>query len=428
VPGAVRSPARTTGRHRAAAPGTGLVSVLTVLVAVDYADRNALGAVAPELKDDLGLSVADLGYLGASFGVVGGVATLAAGALIDRVPRLRLLAGSALAWSVAMLACGVANGLLWLLVARGALAVVLATVGPAYPSLIGDGVPAARRTRALGSIAVGQLLGGVLGIALGAACVALLSWRWAFLLLAVPGVLLVGSLLRMSEPERQGHEADRLVGLEAVLRRLLHTPTAVLVILSASVGSYYLAGASAFSTLFAVEHYDVSTPVADLALLALALGAVGGIVVGSRMSDALSTSGRGSVRLSRAALAYVLTALLWLPALFVTSLAVALPFLVLGSAALAATIPTLDAVRIDVVPPGLRGRTEAVRTLVRAVAEGGAPLVFGLITQAVGDDDRGLQLSFLVALPTLVAAAVLLRVAVSRYDADRARVVATDRA
>ncbi len=402
-----------------------VVTVLTVVVVVDYADRAALGAVAPALKDDLGLDVAELGYLGAAFGLVGGLATLVAGALVDRVPRLRLLALSALAWSVAMVATGSAESLGWLLVARGALAVVLATVGPAYPSLVGDAVPPAERGRALGLIGSGQLLGGAIGVGLGALCVSLLSWRWTFWLLALPGLGLVVWLLRTPEPERRGSLADQQVSMSQVARRLWATPTALWVLLAGSVGSYYLASASAFSTLFAVAHYDVSTAVADLALVALGVGAVLGIALGSRTSDRLSLEGRESTRLVRAGQGYLLTAVLWLPALLVTSLAAALPFLVLGSAALAATLPTLDAVRIDVVPAGLRGRTEAVRTLVRAVAEGGAPLVFGLVARGVGEDDRGLQVAFLTALPALVAAGGVLLLARRSYDVDRSRLLAT---
>lgn len=99
----------------------------------------------------------------------------------------------------------------------------------------------------------------------------------------------------------------------------------------------------------------------------------------------------------------------------------ALPFLLVGSAAIAATIPVLDAVRIDVLAPGVRGRSEAVRTVARALAEGGAPFLFGIIVHLVGSDDRGLQLSFLTALPALATASVLLLWARHSFDADRAR-------
>lgn len=415
-------------RRRGAQPlARSVVGALTVLVVLDYADRSALGAVAPALRDDLGLSLSELGLLGAAFGLVGGFATLVAGALVDTVPRMRMLAGSALTWSVAMVATGAAQTLLWLLLARACLAVVLATVGPAYPSLIGDAVPAEARGRALGLVNAGQLVGGGIGVGLGALAVAFLSWRWVFFALAVPALVLAPRLAATPEPTRKGTSADAAVPFRAVARRLWHTPTVVLVLLAASTGSYYLAGASAFATVFAVARYSVSVPVADLALVALGIGALCGLVLGSRRSDALSASGRGAARLTWTAAGYLLTAAAWLPALLVHSLLTALPFLVLGSAALAATIPALDAVRIDLVLPGMRGRAEAVRTVARALAEGGAPLVFGVVAAHHGGDDEGLQLAFLLTLPGLVATAGLLLLARRFHDRDRAPVQARER-
>ncbi len=403
-----------------------LVTLLSVIVAVDYADRSALGAVAPDLKSDLGISTVQLGILGGSFGLVGGLSTLIAGAFVDRVPRLRLLGFSALAWSLAMLATGVAQNFVWLLVARSALAVVLATVGPAYPSVVGDLFTPEQRTVAFGRIAVGQLAGSAVGVGVAALAVALLDWRAAFLVLAVPGLLIAVRLFRTPEPPRRGLGHDEVVGWRDVVGVTRRTPTVLWVLLSGSIGAYYLAGASAFSVLFAVAHYDVSNLVADVALLAIGVGAVLGIVVGSRISDALSREGRASVRLQRAALAYLVAAVAWLPALLVTNIWLAVPFLTVGGGALAATIPVMDAVRIDTVVPGMRGRVEAIRTLLKAFVEGAAPLAFGLITGAVGNDDQGLQLAFLVALPSLLLAGVFLRAAAGTYDRDRARVLAMD--
>jgi predicted MFS family arabinose efflux permease len=397
-----------------------VVTLLSVLVAIDYADRTSLGAIAPDLRDDLGISAAELGLVGGAFSVVGGLAALIAGALVDRVPRLRLLGFSALAWSVAMLATGVAQNLLWLLLARASLGIVLATVGPAYPSLVGDVETEDRRSVALGRIAIGQLLGGAAGIALGAASVHFLDWRATFLVLAAPAVVVAVLLLRTAEPMRTEHHDDQ-PPWGAVVRLLLHTPTVLAVLLSASVGNYYLAGSNLYAVSFAKAHYGVSTAVADIAILVLGAGAVLGIVWGSRLSDRLVALGAPAARLRRCAQAYVVTALAWLPALLVPQLLVALPFLVVGSAALAATLPVLDAVRVDLIPAPMRGRAEAVRTVLRAGVEGLAPLLFGVITDVIGNDDRGLQVSFLTALPSIVAAGWLLQRASHTYDADAAR-------
>ena len=55
----------------------------------------------------------------------------------------------------------------------------------------------------------------------------------------------------------------------------------------------------------------------------------------------------------------------------------ALWFDVAGAALLSAANPPLDAARLDIMPAGLWGRAESVRTFVRSLAQALAPLLFG---------------------------------------------------
>ena len=115
-----------------ARPGT-LVTLLTLVMTIDYADRTVLSAMGPTIKRVFSLSNTRYGLLSAVLGIVGALATLPAGALVDRVRRTRLLAGSVGAWPLAMLATGAATSFSMLLGSRMVLAVVAATVGPAFP-------------------------------------------------------------------------------------------------------------------------------------------------------------------------------------------------------------------------------------------------------------------------------------------------------
>ena len=65
-----------------------------------------------------------------------------------------------------------------------------------------------------------------------------------------------------------------------------------------------------------------------------------------------------------------------------TSLAVALPFLALAGCPDAAPIAPLEAARLDVVHPQLRGRAESARMIARVVAQAAAPLLFGLLSSS----------------------------------------------
>ena len=423
------------------------VVMLALLLTVDYADRGVLGAMTPTLKGVFSVSNTDIGALSAMFGLVGATAALPVGVLVDRVRRVRLLTASAGVWSVAMVVTGAASSFAMLFLARMSLAVVTATVGPSFPSMTGDLVPDHDRSRVLGLIEAGQLMGNVVGLGVAAFAVGVLSWRWGFWLLAVPGVVLAWNLSRLPEPGRSRRAArpagppvaagaaqptDAAAAAEngragpadtllQAARRVLKVRTNVLLILAVSAANYFLSGAGAFAVLFAVEQYRVGNGTADVALLALALAALAGILLGGRLSDRLAAAGRKQDRLWLCAGGCALAAPLWLPALLVRSLPVALPFLVLGTGCLAAALPALDAVRLDVVPPSLRGRAEAVRTLARTLAEGGAPLVIGVMSDHLaGGGLPGLRLAMLATLPGLLAAALLACVARRSYPSDAA--------
>ena len=189
--------AKVTARYRRTA-----IRLLLLLLVIDYADRSVLAAMAPTLQRVFAMSDTQLGVLAATFGAAGALATVPLGALVDRVRRTRLLATSAVVWTVAMALTGAAVSFLTLLLARTFLAAVTATVGPTLPSFVGDIVPPRERGRALGLVNGGQLIGSGLGVAVGALAVGLLTWRWGFWALTIPGAALAVALRRLDQPPR----------------------------------------------------------------------------------------------------------------------------------------------------------------------------------------------------------------------------------
>jgi hypothetical protein len=126
-----------------------------------------------------------------------------------------------------------------------------------------------------------------------------------------------------------------------------------------------------------------------------------------------------------------------IPGILTDSLTTALPFCFLGTAFISAANPPLDAARLDIMPPGLWGRAESVRTFLRSIAQALAPLLFGgvsdliagfepqkapigthtigTVSTATGD---GLQITFLIMLVSLLAAGWFLWRARPTYPAD----------
>ncbi len=424
--------------------------LLFLVLGLDHADRAAVGAMAPVLKRVFDITNAQIGQLAAAVSVVGALATVPVGILSDRVSRTRLLAVGVAAWSAAMALAGAAVSFAMLLGARGLLGAVTATARPATSSIVGDLYRAEERSRVLGVIESGMLLGTIAGFLIGGITATFVSWRLAFWLLGGAGTGLAVAFWRVGEPARtrmrrrppgsgpapgpdpddarpavaadprlvlDGDQAD--LGLWSAVRYLLSIRTNVIVIAATTVGNFFFVGVEVFAVVFAVNQYGITTLTADLGVILIGLGALVGVLGGGRLGDALQRRGHPGGRLVTAAVGFSVGGLVLLPAGLTHSLVVAAPLLFLGAAGVSAANPVLDAVRLDIVHPQLRGRAEAVRNVIDTGVGSFAPLVFGtLSTYLGGGDDDGLRLTFFVMLPALVANGLLLLLALPSYQRE----------
>ena len=90
-----------------------------------------------------------------------------------------------------------------LLLARVLLGAVTAAAGPLVASLVGDYFEGSERGRIYSYVLTGELVGGGIGFAV-TGDIAALSWRAAFVLLALPAFFLAWYVLKLPEPARGG--------------------------------------------------------------------------------------------------------------------------------------------------------------------------------------------------------------------------------
>ncbi|HET9061241.1 MAG TPA: MFS transporter [Acidimicrobiales bacterium] len=186
------------GLHRAR-----VIGVLAAVLALSSADTATVGSAATELRNSLHITNTDIGLLVAVTSVVGAVFSLPFGVLADRVRRTWLLGGAVATWGAAMVWSATAAHFSDLLLSRLALGAVSAAAGPTVASLVGDWFRSSERGRIYSYVLTGELLGAGAGFALTGE-VAALSWRAAFLVLAVPALALAAAVLRLPEPVRGG--------------------------------------------------------------------------------------------------------------------------------------------------------------------------------------------------------------------------------
>lgn len=449
---------------------TRVIVLLACVLGLAGADAATVGASARYLRDGLNITNTDIGLLVTVTSLVGAFATLPFGVLADRVRRTTTLGIAVFLWAAAMLWSAFVPNFHQLLLARLALGAVVAAAGPLSASLIGDWFAASERGRIYGFILAGEFLGSGFGFAV-TGDIAAISWRASFVILALLSLVLGWFVLRLREPARGGRgvlaphgdaglpeplleldedvpretDAQRLARERGVLphddqlrgrdlqkasliraaRYVLRVRTNLLLIAATACGYYFLAGVQTFGAEFAKDQFGIDQGLANLLLLAVGGGAVAGVIAGGNIGDWLLRRGILTGRVSTAVVGAAGATLLFLPALITRSAFTALPYLVAAVAFLSLQNPTIAASQLDIMPPSLWGRAEALRTMLRSVAMALAPLLFGAVSDYVfGGGRSGLQWTFIIMLVPLAASAWLLFKARRTYPADVATAAA----
>ena len=175
--------------------------VLLALVAfIDSMDRGILPGVLDAVQDDFGFDDFEAGLLGTVFVLAGFLVVLPAGYLADRYPRTRIIAIVLASWGAISALNAIVQTYWQFLVVRATLGVGETIDNPASQSLIADYYPPAMRGRAYAFQRVAPTVGTALGTGIGGAVGAIFGWRWAFLVVGVPGSLLALAVWRMREP------------------------------------------------------------------------------------------------------------------------------------------------------------------------------------------------------------------------------------
>jgi MFS family permease len=451
---------RLGGAHRAR-----VVVVLACVLGLSGADTATVGASATELRSGLGITNTDIGLLVAVTSLVGALATLPFGVLADRVRRTWTLGFAIALWSAAMFWSAIVTNFDELLLSRLFLGIVTAAAGPLVASLVGDYFPAAERGRIYGYILAGELLGAGFGFAV-TGDIATISWRAAFVVLAIPALVLAWFVLKLPEPPRgataplesitpaaepaRPSEEDKVsdahqlardhgiepdpelvlrhesIGFAAAVRYVLRVRTNVILIAASACGYYFLAGIQTFGSEFAKDQYRINQAFANVLLLLVGVGAVAGVLAGGFLGDWLVRKRYLKGRILISVIAASGATVLFVPALFSRTAWGALPYLALAAMALSAQNPPLDAARLDIMPSQLWGRAEAIRTVLRGFAQALAPLLFGVVSDHVfGGGRSGLQMTFVVMLLPMAASAALLYRSLATYPRDVASAAAS---
>jgi MFS family permease len=177
----------------AAAPPRLLLWILLTVYILNFLDRQIVNILAEPISRELGLSDTQIGLMtGLAFALFYTVLGVPIARYADRPHsnRVTIISVSLAAWSAMTALCGMAQNFVQLLLARIGVGVGEAGCTPAAMSLITDAVPAEKRSSAIAFYGLGVPIGSLLGLVIGGVLADAYGWRFAFVAVGIPGVLL----------------------------------------------------------------------------------------------------------------------------------------------------------------------------------------------------------------------------------------------
>lgn len=197
-----------------------MVFVLFIAYTLSSIDRQILTLLVGPIRADLNLSDSEMSLLmGFAFSLLFAIAGLPIGRLSDRKSRRNIIAIGIACWCAMTAACGFAKNFTHLFMARMGVGIGEAALSPAAFSLIADRFPPNRRAFATSVYHLGYPIGAGVAMILGGILIGTLSdlgpqtlgflgtfspWQLTFMIVGIPGLLVIGLIYTFTEPERKG--------------------------------------------------------------------------------------------------------------------------------------------------------------------------------------------------------------------------------
>jgi MFS family permease len=244
-----------------------ILIILALMNFINYLDRQVIFPLFGAIK--------------AEFLLVHSLFSLPLGLLADKYSRKYIIAAGVFFWSFATFFGGLAKSFHQLLVARGFVGLGEASYSPAATAMITDNFDQSVRGRAQGLFNVGMFFGGTIGGMIGGLLFAYYqTWRIAFVLVSIPGIILAFFALKIKD-RRVEHTEPKVSPLSLFknLGFLWMLTGGVLI-------SFAAGGLAAWCVEFVVRFKGYSLRDASIFLgLNLMVAGVLGVLVGSYLAD-----------------------------------------------------------------------------------------------------------------------------------------------
>jgi sugar phosphate permease len=365
-----------------------LVILLWIAYFLNQADRQIFNVVLPAIRDDMGLTDANMGLIASLFILFYGLMVPIGGILGDRINKKYIIILSLLVWSGATLTTGLSFTLIQLIILRS-----IATGGGEafyYPSASALICEYHQNTRST-ALAIHQtsLYVGIIGSGYLTGYIAdTFGWRTAFYIFGGFGIILTVILFYRLKNSvivpKTNEKSDSIRSVIEALKMFIRKPTALLLTIAFAGMQFVGVGFLTWMPTFLHEKYNFSLARAGFdSTFYHHLAAFAGVMAGARIADRLATkiSGiRGWVQM--------IGLLLGAPFIIIMSKSESL-LIVYGALTLFGLFrgiydSNLFAALYDVIEVRFRSTASGIMLMFAFIVGSISPLVLGIIKPKIG--------------------------------------------
>ena len=284
--------------------GRRTVLVLSSLAVLDAADNAGFGVLAPDIQESLNLSTTMITIIAALAGFTVSLAALPLGLLGDRMRRTAIAGVCTLLWAGASVFTSVAQAAWQLVLIRTVSGLGKANEGPVQSALLTDAYPPRGRGRIFALHRAGLPLGILIGPGLLGGVASYVGggdgWRAAFIVMAIPAVLLGIATLFLPEPTRGRFEQLEVLGetitnstddprvtLSGAFARLKKVRTFYLIMISLGAFGFAVTTAPIYLSIVMDDHFGLGVGERGAVGSVTSVGALIGAVIGGKYADQL---------------------------------------------------------------------------------------------------------------------------------------------
>ena len=381
-----------------------VVFMIFVAYFLNSVDRNIISILQEPIKEEFQLLDWQLGLMtGFAFALFYNLVGLPTARFIDGgAIRTTILSAGIALWSLATALSGLAQNYWQLLLARAGVGVGEGTFGPCVVTLVSDYYGPTERARAIGTYLLGRPIAIVVGLALGGYVAEHYGWRFALVLVGLPG-LLVGLIFKLTvkEPPR-GLSDGKAVKVAAplplieVFRTVTKKKTVVFLLISAVFTSFSTVGWMVWYPPFLQRAHGLNLTEIGwvwglVAGVAGALGAFGG----GWLTDKLAVRNRRYLMLFPA-IAMIISFPFFMAATLATNLYACLALLLIPATLNNSWIPAAMSSSQGLAPLAMRALLSMfVVVAANMIGHGISPPIIGILSDVygarLGDTAEGLR-------------------------------------